>query len=376
MDKICYIYKIKLFFLSKSNKKSALSEIHGVEQPETISRIVAHQIQQFRRKQPSAEELIAGILKGDKTALSRAITLVESTNPEHLEKANEVIKGCLPYANNSNRIGITGVPGVGKSTFIEAFGTYLTSIGKKVAVLAVDPSSSISHGSILGDKTRMEELVKDKNAYIRPSASGDTLGGVARKTRETIILCEACGFDTIIIETVGVGQSETAVHSMVDFFLLLKISGAGDELQGIKRGIMEMADTIVINKADGDNIAKAKLAKTEFSRALHLFPAKSSGWIPKVTTCSAYEKTGIDAIWDIISEYLELVKANHYFEEKRQNQNQFWMMETINEHLKSHFYNHSNVVQFLEENKKAVLNNEISPFAAAMNLLEQYFNKE
>jgi LAO/AO transport system kinase len=282
----------------------------------------------------------------------------------------------LPYANNSNRIGITGVPGVGKSTFIEAFGTYLTSIGKKVAVLAVDPSSSISHGSILGDKTRMEELVKDKNAYIRPSASGDTLGGVARKTRETIILCEACGFDTIIIETVGVGQSETAVHSMVDFFLLLKISGAGDELQGIKRGIMEMADTIVINKADGDNIAKAKLAKTEFSRALHLFPAKSSGWIPKVTTCSAYEKTGIDAIWDIISEYFELVKANHYFEEKRQNQNQFWMMETINEHLKSHFYNHSNVVQFLEENKKAVLNNEISPFAAAMNLLEQYFNKE
>lgn len=362
--------------MSKSNKKSALSEIHGVEQPETISWIVAHQIQQFRRKQPSAEELIAGILKGDKTALSRAITLVESTNPEHLEKANEVIKGCLPYANNSNRIGITGVPGVGKSTFIEAFGTYLTSIGKKVAVLAVDPSSSISHGSILGDKTRMEELVKDKNAYIRPSASGDTLGGVARKTRETIILCEACGFDTIIIETVGVGQSETAVHSMVDFFLLLKISGAGDELQGIKRGIMEMADTIVINKADGDNIAKAKLAKTEFSRAMHLFPAKSSGWIPKVTTCSAYEKTGIDAIWDIISEYLELVKANHYFEEKRQNQNQFWMMETINEHLKSHFYNHSNVVQFLEETKKAVLNNEISPFAAAMNLLEQYFNKE
>lgn len=372
-----FVFLHKAIILLKTpNKISALSEIHGVEQPETLSRIVAHQIQQFRRKQPSAEELIAGILKGDKTALSRAITLVESTNPEHLEKANEVIKGCLPYANNSNRIGITGVPGVGKSTFIEAFGTYLTSIGKKVAVLAVDPSSSISHGSILGDKTRMEELVKDKNAYIRPSASGDTLGGVARKTRETIILCEACGFDTIIIETVGVGQSETAVHSMVDFFLLLKISGAGDELQGIKRGIMEMADTIVINKADGDNIAKAKLAKTEFSRALHLFPAKSSGWIPKVTTCSAYEKTGIDAIWDIISEYLELVKANHYFEEKRQNQNQFWMMETINEHLKSHFYNHSNVVQFLEENKKAVLNNEISPFAAAMNLLEQYFNKE
>jgi len=360
--------------LKTPNKKSALSEIHGVEQPKTLSTVVAHQIQQFRRKQPSAEELIAGILKGDKTALSRAITLVESTNPEHLAKANEVIKGCLPHANNSVRIGITGVPGVGKSTFIEAFGKYLTSIGKKVAVLAVDPSSSISHGSILGDKTRMEELVKDENAYIRPSASGDTLGGVARKTRETIILCEACGFDTIIIETVGVGQSETAVHSMVDFFLLLKISGAGDELQGIKRGIMEMADTIVINKADGDNVAKAKLAKTEFNRALHLFPAKSSGWIPKVTTCSAYEKTGIDAIWEIISEYFELVKSNHYFEEKRQNQNQFWMMETINEQLKNHFYNHPNIIQLLEENKKAVQNNEISPFAAAMNLLERYFN--
>ncbi len=356
--------------------KSALKEKEGVAQPETLSAVVAHQIQQFRRKQPSADELISGILKGDKTALSRAITLVESTNPEHLAKANEVIKGCLPHANNSVRIGITGVPGVGKSTFIEAFGKYLTSIGKKVAVLAVDPSSSISHGSILGDKTRMEELVKDEKAYIRPSASGDTLGGVARKTRETIILCEACGFDTIIIETVGVGQSETAVHSMVDFFLLLKISGAGDELQGIKRGIMEMADTIVINKADGDNVAKAKLAKTEFNRALHLFPAKSSGWIPKVTTCSAYEKTGIDAIWDIISEYFELVKANHYFEEKRQNQNQFWMMETINEQLKSHFYNHPNIMQLLEENKKAVQNNEISPFAAAMSLLEQYFNND
>ncbi len=355
------------------NKKSALSEIHGVAQSETLSIVVARQIQQFRRKQPSADELITGILKGDKTALSRAITLVESTNPEHLAKANEVIKGCLPHANHSVRVGITGVPGVGKSTFIEAFGKYLTSIGKKVAVLAVDPSSSISHGSILGDKTRMEELVKDENAYIRPSASGDTLGGVARKTRETIILCEACGFDTIIIETVGVGQSETAVHSMVDFFLLLKISGAGDELQGIKRGIMEMADTIVINKADGDNIAKAKLAKTEFNRALHLFPAKSSGWIPKVTTCSAYEQTGIDAIWEIISEYFKLVKANHYFEEKRQNQNQFWMMETINEQLKSHFYNHPNVIQLLEKNKKAVQNNELSPFAAAVNLLEQYF---
>lgn len=356
-------------------KKSALAEVNGVNQPDSLSNTVAKIIQQKRKIIPSASELVEAIKKGDKIALSRAITLIESTNPIHLEKANEVINGCLPFANNSLRIGITGVPGVGKSTFIEAFGTYLTSIGKKVAVLAVDPSSSISHGSILGDKTRMEELVKEENAFIRPSASGESLGGVARKTRESIILCEACGFDTIIIETVGVGQSETAVHSMVDFFLLLKIAGAGDELQGIKRGIMEMADTIVINKADGDNIAKAKLAKTEFNRALHLFPAKSSGWVPKVTTCSAYEKTGISDVWTLISEYFILTKESNYFYDKRKKQNQFWMMETINEYLKSNFYNDAAIQNLLEQTKIAVQNNEISPFAAAQVLLERYFSK-
>jgi LAO/AO transport system kinase len=359
--------------LKKPSKKSALSEINGINQPDSVSANVAKKIQLKRKEIPSSESLIDAIKKGDKIALSRAITLVESTNPIHLERANEVINGCLPYANNSVRIGITGVPGVGKSTFIETFGKHLTSMGKKVAVLAVDPSSSISHGSILGDKTRMEELVKDENAYIRPSASGESLGGVARKTRESIILCEACGFDTIIIETVGVGQSETAVHSMVDFFLLLKIAGAGDELQGIKRGIMEMADTIVINKADGDNIAKAKLAKTEFNRALHLFPAKSSGWIPKVTTCSAYEKTGIDEIWTIISEYFSLTKESNYFFNKRKDQNQFWMMETINEQLKSNFYNHPEIIKRLEENKKMVQDGVISPFAAAQSLLKTFF---
>ncbi len=359
--------------MKQPSKKSALSEKDGVVQPHTLSSSSVSVIKEMRRKQPSANDLITGILKGDKTALSRAITLVESTNPEHLEKANAIIQACLPHANQSVRIGITGVPGVGKSTFIEVFGKHLTSLGKKVAVLAVDPSSTISHGSILGDKTRMEELVKDKNAFIRPSASGETLGGVARKTRETIILCEACGFDTIIIETVGVGQSETAVHSMVDFFLLLKISGAGDELQGIKRGIMEMADAIVINKADGDNINKAKLAKTEFNRALHLFPAKKSGWIPTASTCSSYTKEGIDGVWKTISDYIELVKENHYFEQKRKDQNQFWMMETINEQLKSNFYNHPEIIKELEENKIAVANDEMSPFAAAMILLGKYF---
>nr|WP_310555115.1 methylmalonyl Co-A mutase-associated GTPase MeaB [Flavobacterium sp.] len=356
-------------------KKSALSEKEGIEQPKMVSSASIEKIVSSRKMQPSSKELIDGILKGSITDLSRAITLVESTNMEHLAKANEVITACLPHANKSIRIGITGVPGVGKSTFIEAFGKYLTSLGKKVAVLAVDPSSTISHGSILGDKTRMEELVKDQNAFIRPSASGETLGGVARKTRETIMLCEAAGFNTIIIETVGVGQSETAVHSMVDFFLLLKISGAGDELQGIKRGIMEMADAIVINKADGDNIIKAKLAKTEFNRALHLFPAKKSGWTPTTSTCSAITHEGIPEVWKTVSEYTELVKENNYFFEKRKDQNQFWMMETINEQLQSNFYNNSEIEKLLKENKKAVANNEISPFAAAQILLEKYFKK-
>ncbi|KGO92380.1 methylmalonyl Co-A mutase-associated GTPase MeaB [Flavobacterium subsaxonicum] len=352
---------------------TALHERDGIAQPQSISnKAIAHVIQ-LRKKQPSAIELVNGILAGDKTALSRAITLVESTNPSHLEKATAVINSCLPHANKSVRIGITGVPGVGKSTFIEAFGKHLTGLGKKVAVLAVDPSSSLSHGSILGDKTRMEELVKDANAYIRPSASGDTLGGVARKTREAIILCEACGFDTIIIETVGVGQSETAVHSMVDFFLLLKISGAGDELQGIKRGIMEMADLIVINKADGDNIKRAKLAKTEFNRALHLFPAKASGWQPKVTTCSSITHEGIAETWQTISEFFDLTKANDFFGFRRSEQNSYWLTETINEQLKANFYSREDIAALLEQNKKAVQNNELSPFAAASILLEKYF---
>nr|WP_314896491.1 methylmalonyl Co-A mutase-associated GTPase MeaB [uncultured Flavobacterium sp.] len=361
-----------------SNKKqhpSALHEKPGISAPEIISPIAVAHIKKFRKIQPSPKELVEGILAGNITALSRAITLVESTNSDHLAKANEVINACLPHANKSVRIGVTGVPGVGKSTFIEAFGKHLTSLGKKVAVLAVDPSSTISHGSILGDKTRMEELVKDENAFIRPSASGETLGGVARKTRETITLCEACGFDTIIIETVGVGQSETAVHSMVDFFLLLKISGAGDELQGIKRGIMEMADAIVINKADGDNIRKANLAKLEFNRALHLFPAKKSGWIPTTATCSAITHEGISDVWKTIEQFLKLTKDNNYFFEKRKEQNQYWMLETINEQLKLNFYNHPEIQQLLDSTKKAVQNDEISPFAAAQLLLETYFKK-
>ena len=357
----------------KNKSTSALSEKAGITAPEIISAAVVHTIQKFRKVQPSATDLVNGILAGNISDLSRAITLVESTNPAHLAKANDIINACLLPANKSIRIGITGVPGVGKSTFIEAFGKHLTSLGKKVAVLAVDPSSTISHGSILGDKTRMEELVKDSNAYIRPSASGDTLGGVARKTRETITLCEACGFDTIIIETVGVGQSETAVHSMVDFFLLLKIAGAGDELQGIKRGIMEMADAIVINKADGDNVRKAKLAKTEFDRALHLFPAKKSGWTPTTATCSAVTADGIPEVWETISEFLQLTTGNDYFNTKRAEQNEYWLLETINERLKLNFYNNPEIEALLASTKKAVQKDKISPFAAAQILLEKYF---
>lgn len=349
--------------------KSALHEQDGIVPPEILNANSAKFIKAKRKKQPSVEDLVKGITAGNITDLSRAITLVESTNQTHTQKAHDIITACLPYANNSVRVGITGVPGVGKSTFIEAFGTYLTSIGRKVAVLAVDPSSSLSKGSILGDKTRMEDLVKDKNAFIRPSPSGDSLGGVARKTRETIILCEAAGFDTIIIETVGVGQSETAVHSMVDFFLLLKLAGAGDELQGIKRGIIEMADAIVINKADGDNLKAAKSAKVEFNRALHLYPEKDSGWSPKVSLCSALKQKGISEVWDVIQEYLEITSSNHYFEHNRNNQNKFWLLQTIEERLKSDFYKSENIKKALPAQIKLVEEGKTTPFAAAEYLL-------
>lgn len=357
--------------MAKKDKayKSALHEQDGIEPPESLSPDSAKIIKAKRKKKPSTEDLVSGIVSGSITALSRAITLIESTNPNHIKKANEIIAACLPYANNAIRIGITGVPGVGKSTFIEAFGIYLTRLGKKVAVLAVDPSSSLSRGSILGDKTRMEDLVKDKNAFIRPSSSGDSLGGVARKTRESIILCEAAGFDTIIIETVGVGQSETVVHSMVDFFLLLKLSGAGDELQGIKRGIIEMADAIVINKADGDNLKQAKLAKVEFNRALHLYPDKESGWSPKVSLCSALKQEGITEVWEMIENYIKTTSANSYFETNRNNQNKFWLLQTIEERLKSNFYNSSKIKTELQSQIKLVEAGKTTPFAAAEYLL-------
>lgn len=357
-----------LYFYRMSKKnKLTLKEKKGIRRP---SNIYTHKIKKRNKiKTLSVNDFVSKILIGDIAFLSRAITLVESTNKTHKQKADKILELCLPYAGNSVRIGITGVPGVGKSTFIESFGKHLTSLGKKVAVLAVDPSSSINKGSILGDKTRMEELVKDKNAFIRPSPSGSSLGGVARKTRESIILCEAAGFNTVIIETVGVGQSETTVHSMVDFFLLLKLAGAGDELQGIKRGIIEMADAIVINKADGDNQKNAKLAKTAFTRALHLYPPKENGWQPKVMLASALKNIGIPEIYTMIIKYISDTKANDYFTEKRKKQNKHWLFETINNELKNRFYNNPNTSKLLLEVIKKVEKQEITPFEAAKKLL-------
>lgn len=344
----------------------------GIEQPEIVDQESVKRFLTKRKKLLPANEYVTGILNSDISILSRAITLVESSKAEHHDIAQEIITQCLPYSGNSMRVGITGVPGVGKSTFIEALGKHITSKGGKLAVLAIDPSSERSKGSILGDKTRMEELVGDKNAYIRPSPSAGSLGGVARKTRETIVLCEAAGFNHIFIETVGVGQSETAVHSMSDFFLLLMLAGAGDELQGIKRGIMEMADLIAINKADGSNIEKAQMAKIQYKNALHLFPQKESKWEPGVLTCSAICKTGIAEIWENIEEYRKLAIQNGYFSVKRNEQSIYWMYETIENQLKRIFYNNPLIKGKIAEMEHKVLNNQKSSFIAAGELLELY----
>ena len=344
----------------------------GIAQPESVDNDSVKRFVSKKRKLLPAADYVAGILKGDITLLSRAVTLVESSKPEHQKIAQEIIAECLPHSGKSIRIGITGVPGVGKSTFIESLGKYITGNGGKLAVLAIDPSSERSKGSILGDKTRMEDLSGDKNAYIRPSPSAGSLGGVARKTRETIILCEAAGFNHIFIETVGVGQSEIAVHSMTDFFLLLMLAGAGDELQGIKRGIMEMADAIAINKADGNNIEKAEMARTQYKNALHLFPKKESDWEPRVVTCSAVKKKGITEIWQVVEQYRQLTLDNGYFYRKRNLQSTFWMRETIEEQLKQRFYQHPEIKELLPELEQKVLDNKISSFVAAGELLGFY----
>lgn len=326
------------------------------------------------KRRLTAEQYIEGILKGDRVLLSRAITLVESNLDSDKALAKEVVQAILPHSGRSFRIGVTGVPGVGKSTFIETFGKHLIEKGHKVAVLSIDPSSQRSKGSILGDKTRMEMLTTMEEAYIRPSASGETLGGVANKTGETMLLCEAAGYDVILIETVGVGQSETAVHGMTDFFLLLMLSGAGDELQGIKKGIMEMADMLVIHKADGDNVEKSELAKLQYENALHLFPASESCWTPAVTTASSYDNTGIDQIWSKMMEFKKLVEGNGYYEDNRKRQQIQWMYNNIHEELRRLFYSSSAVKDSLQYLEKEILESRISPVKAAEKIIAEFKN--
>jgi len=353
-------------------KYNGLTVNGGVAQPPVVNPYLQRR---KRRPLPSVGEMVEGILKGDVTMLSRAVTLVESLSPEHQKLAQEVIEKCLPHSGKSRRIGITGVPGAGKSTSIDVFGLHVLKRGGKLAVLAIDPSSERTKGSILGDKTRMEKLAVHPSAFIRPSPSAGSLGGVARKTRETIVLCEAAGYNNIFVETVGVGQSETAVHSMVDFFLLIQLAGTGDELQGIKRGIMEMADGIVINKADGDNVPRAQLAQAQFRSALHLFPPTTSGWMPEVLTYSGYYELGIEEVWNMIDRYFDFVESNGYFERKRSEQARYWMYETINEQLRAHFYNNPEVERMLAEREVRVLNNTQSSFTAARDILNFYFSK-
>lgn len=318
----------------------------------------------------SAQAYIDGVLNGNRVILSRAITVIES----HLESdkllAKNIIQAILPRSGNSIRIGITGVPGVGKSTFIEVFGKHIINEGHRVAILSIDPSSQRSKGSVLGDKTRMQTLSNLESAYIRPSASGDTLGGVANKTAETMLLCEAAGYDIILIETVGVGQSETAVHDMTDFFILLMLAVAGDQLQGIKKGIMEMADMVVINKADGDNIKNSEMARKQYQNALHMFPPSESGWMPIVTKTSATNNMGIDAIWNEIKGYTDLVVKNGYFDKNRNHQKILWMYNNINDALKHLFYGSKDITSQLSLLEKQIISLEISPVRAAQDIIE------
>ena len=350
---------------------SALNVTAGVEDQPIVNPYFVRK----RRRTITTDEYVDGILRGDITILSQAITLIESNNPTHYAQAQEIIERCLPYSGKSIRIGITGVPGAGKSTFIEAIGGMVASLRHRLAVLAIDPSSERSGGSILGDKTRMESISSNPDIFIRPSPSAGSLGGVARKTRETIVLCEAAGFDVIFIETVGVGQSETAVHSMVDMFMMLQISGAGDELQGIKRGIMEMADLVAITKADGDNRHRAELARAQIFNALKLFPPTESQWAPQVLTCSSVSGKGIGDVWNAVEDFIRHTKTNGYFQANRNRQSKYWMYESINEALKSNFYGNEEIAALLPAYESDVLSDKVSSFVAAKRLLDTYFGK-
>ncbi len=358
----------------ESEFKNTLIVHEGISQPPSINPDLFRKTAARRRKKYSVDAFVDGIISGNRTILSQAITLVESSLPKHTDEAQEILERCLPYGSNSLRIGITGVPGAGKSTFIETLGLFLTGEGRKLAVLAIDPSSSNTSGSILGDKTRMEQLSIHPDAYIRPSPSAGTLGGVARKTRESIILCEAAGFDTILVETVGVGQSETAVHSMVDVFLLLMLAGAGDELQGMKRGIMEMADIIAITKADGQNEMTAMAARALYENALNLFPIGPSGWKPRVLTCSAKENRGIRELWEVINYYHSFTSKSGFFEEQRKQQAVIRMHDTISEYLRSNFYNDKAISKLSPELENKLNKGSITSYKAAKILIDKYCN--
>jgi LAO/AO transport system kinase len=346
--------------------KSALRELAGCEKPE------APQVAK-RRRPLSREESLDGILRGDRAVLARAVTLIESAREADRELAEQIVEDCLPHSGNSIRVGITGVPGAGKSTLIEALGGYLIAEQKqKVAVLAIDPSSQISGGSILGDKTRMTTLAASEMAFIRPSPSRGIAGGVAQRTREAMLLCEAAGYRNILVETVGVGQSETAVHEMVDFFLLITLAGAGDELQGIKRGVMELADLVAVNKADGANAAAAKRARGEAQNALHFFPAPESGWTPRAITCSALTGAGIRELWECVLEYVALAQANGWYGRVRRAQQKHWMHEMIEQALEQRFATHPAVRHSMEALERDVAEGRTTSFRAARMLLEMY----
>ncbi|MFQ5569022.1 MAG: methylmalonyl Co-A mutase-associated GTPase MeaB [Rhodothermales bacterium] len=360
----------------KHAEQSDESALHLTPGVDSVPSINPHLKQQQRRPLLPLDAYLQGIREGDRVILSQAITLIESTRHDHQELGQEILNRCLPQTGRSIRVGITGVPGVGKSTFIESLGNHLISNGRRLAVLAIDPTSARTQGSILGDKTRMPTLSANPNAFVRPSPTAGSLGGVARATRETIFLCEAAGYDTIFVETVGVGQSEVAVHGMVDFFLLLVLAGAGDELQGIKRGIIEMADAIAVTKADGANVQHADDAVADYRNALTLFPPKDSGWKPNVLTCSALTGDGLPAIWDSIESFSQKMKQSSFWKWNRQQQARAWMMDTIKDQLREHFFSHPDVRKTLTRFEQDVVQGRLSSFAAARELISIYLSDQ